>query len=229
MCHRVKGFPALLGSWLDALNMHLIHEGVFPVPSTKSPGLKECLHVSAQSWLTLGNFLDCSLPAFSVHKVFQATIWSGFPFSSPGNLPDPGMEPTSPALADRFFTTISSGKPRLEKEPLWKWNGSASQMYYCSFSVIKICKRNGIRISNVVFPGTSRISQESVWATIFIQCPWWVLLRGKHEVGFAEGASMLQVPQFPHLQHEVSSASKGFHVHDNFTLSLRNVEAMLNY
>ena len=30
--------------------------------------------------------------------------WSGFPFPSPGNLPDPGMEPTSPALAGGFYT-----------------------------------------------------------------------------------------------------------------------------
>ena len=29
--------------------------------------------------------------------------WSGLPFPSPGNLPDPGIEPASPALADRFF------------------------------------------------------------------------------------------------------------------------------
>ena len=31
--------------------------------------------------------------------------WSGLPFPSPGDLPDPGMEPTSPAWAGRFFTT----------------------------------------------------------------------------------------------------------------------------
>ena len=31
--------------------------------------------------------------------------WSGLPFPSPGNLPDPGMESVSPALAHRFFTT----------------------------------------------------------------------------------------------------------------------------
>ena len=31
--------------------------------------------------------------------------WSGLPFPSPGNLPDPGIEPTSAALAGRFFTT----------------------------------------------------------------------------------------------------------------------------
>ena len=30
--------------------------------------------------------------------------WSGLPFSSPGDLPDPGIEPVSPVLAGRFFT-----------------------------------------------------------------------------------------------------------------------------
>ena len=39
--------------------------------------------------------------------------WSGLPFPSPGDLPDPGIEPvslTSPAwaLAGRFFTTITT-------------------------------------------------------------------------------------------------------------------------
>ena len=28
---------------------------------------------------------------------------SGLPFSSPGDLPDPGIEPVSPALAGRLF------------------------------------------------------------------------------------------------------------------------------
>ena len=30
--------------------------------------------------------------------------WSGLPFPSSGDLPDPGIEPTSPALAAGFFT-----------------------------------------------------------------------------------------------------------------------------
>ena len=30
--------------------------------------------------------------------------WSGLPFPSPGDLPDPGIETTSPALSSRFFT-----------------------------------------------------------------------------------------------------------------------------
>ena len=36
---------------------------------------------------------------------------SGLPFPSPGDLPDPGIEPSSPALAGGFFTTESPGKP----------------------------------------------------------------------------------------------------------------------
>ena len=31
--------------------------------------------------------------------------WSGLPFSPPGDLPDPGIEPTSPALAGGFYIT----------------------------------------------------------------------------------------------------------------------------
>ena len=40
--------------------------------------------------------------------------WSGFPFPSPENLPDPGIKlksPASPALASGFFTTETLRKP----------------------------------------------------------------------------------------------------------------------
>ena len=36
--------------------------------------------------------------------------WSRLPFPTPGDLPNPGIEPTSLALAGRFFTTEPSGK-----------------------------------------------------------------------------------------------------------------------
>ena len=36
---------------------------------------------------------------------------SGLPFPSSGDLPDPGIEPGSPALAGGFFTTEPPGKP----------------------------------------------------------------------------------------------------------------------
>ena len=37
---------------------------------------------------------------------------SRLPFLPPGDLPDPGMEPPSPTLEGRFFTTEPPGKPR---------------------------------------------------------------------------------------------------------------------
>ena len=36
---------------------------------------------------------------------FRQGYWSELPFPSLGYLPDPGIEPMSPALASRFFTT----------------------------------------------------------------------------------------------------------------------------
>ena len=37
--------------------------------------------------------------------------WSGLPCPSPGDLPDPGMKPGSPAWAGRFLTADLLGKP----------------------------------------------------------------------------------------------------------------------
>ena len=53
--------------------------------------------------------MDCSLPGFSVHGIFEQEYWSGLPFPTPGDLPDPGIEPASivsPALAGGFFLPL---------------------------------------------------------------------------------------------------------------------------
>ena len=42
--------------------------------------------------------------------------WSGLPFPSPGDLPDPGIELVFPALASGFFTTEPPGKFPLHYE-----------------------------------------------------------------------------------------------------------------
>ena len=43
-------------------------------------------------------------------EVFRQEYWSGLPFPPPGDLPDPGIEPESPALAGAFFPTEPSVK-----------------------------------------------------------------------------------------------------------------------
>ena len=48
----------------------------------------------------------------------QARIWSGLPSPPPGNLPTPGIKPTSPAnpaLTGGFFTSEPAGKPLFMK------------------------------------------------------------------------------------------------------------------
>ena len=37
--------------------------------------------------------------------------WTALPFPPPGDLPDPAMEPGSPALADGFFALSHLGSP----------------------------------------------------------------------------------------------------------------------
>ena len=53
----------------------------------------------AQSRPTLSDPMDCSPPGSSVHGIFQARILECLPFSPPGDLPNPELEPAYPALA----------------------------------------------------------------------------------------------------------------------------------
>ena len=57
---------------------------------------------------TLSSLMDCILPPLTV-TFSRQEYWSRLlPFSPPGHLPNPGIEPTSlvsPALAGKFFTT----------------------------------------------------------------------------------------------------------------------------
>ena len=67
--------------------------------------------------------MDITVTAWTVARQAPLSVafsrqehWSGLPFPSPGHLPDPGIEPTSPAspiLAGRFFTTKPPGKPKI--------------------------------------------------------------------------------------------------------------------
>ena len=56
--------------------------------------------------------MDCSPPGSSVHVIFRQEYWSGLPFPVPGDLPDPGIEPGSPALQADALPSEPQGKPR---------------------------------------------------------------------------------------------------------------------
>ena len=67
---------------------------------------------AAQSCLTLCDPMDYSLPGFSVHGILQARYWSGQPFLSPRDLPNPGIKPRSPALQAYSLPSEPPEKPR---------------------------------------------------------------------------------------------------------------------
>ena len=54
--------------------------------------------------------------ALLTRKISRQEYWSGLSFPSPGDRPDPGIEPTSlmfPALAGRFFTTSATWEAQI--------------------------------------------------------------------------------------------------------------------
>ena len=55
--------------------------------------------------------MDCSLPGSSVLEILQARILRGLPFPSPGDLPNRGIKPRSPALQADSLPTEIGGKP----------------------------------------------------------------------------------------------------------------------
>ena len=61
--------------------------------------------------ISLCNLIDCSLPGPLSMEFSRQQYWNELPFPPAGDLPDPEIRPTSPALAGRFFTTVPPGKP----------------------------------------------------------------------------------------------------------------------
>ena len=76
----------------------------------------------AQLCLTLCDTVDFAHQAPLSMEYFRQEYWSGLPFPTPGDLPDPGIKLASPALAGRFFTTAHLGSP-LVKTSLNKIQG----------------------------------------------------------------------------------------------------------
>ena len=88
----------------------------FPFRSPQSTGnintlLYACVRVCAkslQSCLTLCDPMDSTLPGSSVHGILQARTLKWVSCPPPGDLPDPGIEPVSPATPALQGTAVRS-------------------------------------------------------------------------------------------------------------------------
>ena len=67
--------------------------------------------ITQSSCLTLCDPMGCSPSGCSVHGSLQARILESFAMPSPGDLPDPGIEPKFPALQVDSLPSESPGKP----------------------------------------------------------------------------------------------------------------------
>ena len=90
--------------------------------------------VSAQLLICVWLFcdpMDCSPQASLSMQFSRQEYWCGLSFPAPGDLPTPGVEPsslTSAALADGFFlTTVTPGKPYQASE-----GSSLGHVEHCS-------------------------------------------------------------------------------------------------
>ena len=54
------------------------------------------------------------LPGSSVHGILQAEYWCGWPFPPPGDLPNPNIEPRSPALQADLYHQSHQESPNQE-------------------------------------------------------------------------------------------------------------------
>ena len=60
--------------------------------------------------------MDCSPPGSSVRGLSQENHWSGLPFPSPGDLPDPEIESMSPVSLSLDSLPLSHGFQQTKEE-----------------------------------------------------------------------------------------------------------------
>ena len=88
----------------------------------------------AQLCLPLCNRMDCSLPCSSIRGIFQAIgvgcSSSGLPFPSPGDPPEPGIEPRSPVFQAVSLPSEPPGSGRVNNRDCKVFK--ALSIYYLS-------------------------------------------------------------------------------------------------
>ena len=90
----------------------------------------------SQSCPTLCDPVDCSLPGSSISR---QEYWSGLLFPCPGDLPNPGIEPRSPALEADALTSEPPGKPWLTLYKLIFFFSPLSLTSWCRNYDLFIC------------------------------------------------------------------------------------------
>ena len=98
--------------------------------------------------------------AFPSMGFSRQEYWSELPFPSPGDLPNPGIEPGSPTLQADTLSSEPPGKPWVPKWWHKSWEALITReswefVYWAAMEVeLKIEKKISIRVSNPYSPPT---------------------------------------------------------------------------
>ena len=122
-CHTPSLSPVRVSKWvLKSLSLCLLVSRQGRVMRGQ-PTSSVCVRPhSLQSWLTLCNPVICRPPGSSVYRISQTKTWSELPCLPPGDLPNPGIKPVSPALQDSYPLSHlgspppSRGRPKTKAE-----------------------------------------------------------------------------------------------------------------
>ena len=99
-----------LNGWQKRVGRIMNNHEVEYCTAVKTKVTIKCVRVCSvtQSCLTFCDPWTVACQAPLSMRFSRQEYWSRLPFISPGDLLDPGIQPTSPALAGRFFTTTIS-------------------------------------------------------------------------------------------------------------------------
>ena len=124
--------------------------------------------------------MDCHLSCFSIHGIFQARVLEFIAASSPGDLPDPGIESRSPPLqadTSRHFNLWATRKPKTQFK------------YLCSLLQCPNIKSvTLVLVPLKVLPMTPDNSDHSIWWCLFLfvsfvrlSSPWRFLFKSHYQ------------------------------------------------
>ena len=95
-----------------------------------------CVHVCAQSYPTLCDPTDVARQAHLAMDFPRQEYWSGLPFPSPGDLPDPGIEPSSPVLQAHSSPRSHPGSLSVCKAQMQRPACTSSHLIFTQCNVI---------------------------------------------------------------------------------------------
>ena len=128
------------GTSLQKASFHPIGRKFYPLLSS----ILHVLCLVAQSCPTLCNSTDCGLPGSSVHGSSRQEYYSGLPCPSPGDLPNPGMEPRYPALQADSLPAEPPEKPSILHKAYF-------QELLCGLGVRATCSYRRLASENCIF------------------------------------------------------------------------------